>query len=405
MSDVQKHHTDTIRTVPIEELPFLQLLAFTLAGFLTIMTEILPAGLLPQISHKLAITEAQAGQFITLYALGSVVAAIPVITMTRNWNRRPLLLYAIVGLLIFNSFTAISTHYYFTLLARFFAGMSAGVIWGLLAGYVRRLVPFHLQGKALAIASLGQPLALSFGIPLGAWLGRLFGWNQVFWAMSVLAFVLLVWIRTTIPDFKGQHHQQNKSIPQVLLRSGILSVLAVLFLWILSHNILYTYIAPFLASVELGSYIDIVLIVFGISSICGIWLVGSFADRNLRKLTLSNLILFAVSSMILIFIHHYLVILCCVAIWGITFGGAPTLLQTALADTAQEDADVAQSMLVTVFNLAVAGGGFLGGIILNHSGASIFPFYMFSFIILAIIIVWLSSTHGFKVGHRKSSQF
>ena len=135
MSDHQKSQKQPSPKNTVEKLPVLQLLAFTLAGFLAIMTETLPAGLLPQISQGLAITEAQAGQFITLYALGSVIAAIPVITLTRDWNRRPLFLYAIIGLLIFNSLTAISTHYYFILVARFFAGMSAGVIWGLLAGY------------------------------------------------------------------------------------------------------------------------------------------------------------------------------------------------------------------------------------------------------------------------------
>lgn len=82
MSDHQKSQKQPSPKNTVEKLPVLQLLAFTLAGFLAIMTETLPAGLLPQISQGLAITEAQAGQFITLYALGSVIAAIPVITLT-----------------------------------------------------------------------------------------------------------------------------------------------------------------------------------------------------------------------------------------------------------------------------------------------------------------------------------
>lgn len=394
----QKHEA-SINTV--ERLPVLQLLAFTLAGFLAIMTETLPAGLLPQISQGLAITEAQAGQFITLYALGSVIAAIPVITLTRDWNRRPLFLYAITGLLIFNSLTAISTHYYFILVARFFAGMSAGVIWGLLAGYARRLVSFPLQGKALAIASVGQPLALSLGVPLATWLGHLFGWNQVFWAMSVLAFILIIWVRVMIPDFQSQPQPHNKSISQVFFSAGILPILTVLLFWILAHNILYTYIAPFLTSVDLSQHLDLILMLFGVSSILGIWLVGLWIDGHLRKLTIISLIVFALSTLLLILSHDALIIVVCIAIWGIAFGGAPTLLQTALADAAQENADVAQSMLVTVFNLAVAGGGLMGGIILNHTGASTFPYYMLSLIIGALLIVGLSHKHSFKKGQRK----
>ncbi|MFH4043513.1 MFS transporter, partial [Acinetobacter baumannii] len=66
------------------QLPIWKLLAFTVAGFLTIMTETMPAGLLTQISQGLRISEAYAGQLIAVYALGSVLAAIPLISLTRS---------------------------------------------------------------------------------------------------------------------------------------------------------------------------------------------------------------------------------------------------------------------------------------------------------------------------------
>ncbi|MFX5100598.1 MFS transporter, partial [Acinetobacter baumannii] len=94
-----------------------------------------------------------------------VVAAVPVIAATRSWNRRPLFLLAIAGLLIFNTMTAVSAQYGLTLVARFVAGMSAGVVWGLVAGYARRLAPQNLQGRAMAIVGVGQPIALSLGVP------------------------------------------------------------------------------------------------------------------------------------------------------------------------------------------------------------------------------------------------
>ncbi|MFY1005130.1 MFS transporter, partial [Escherichia coli] len=61
------------------------------------------------------------------------------------------------------------------------------------------------------------------------------------------------------------------------------------------------------------------------------------------------------------------------ALWGLSFGGAPTLLQTALADAAGDGAEVAQSMLVTVFNLAFAAGGAMGGVLLETAGAGALP--------------------------------
>lgn len=384
-----------------DRLPVGQLLAFTVAGFLAIMTETMPAGLLPQIGNGLSVSEAMAGQTVTLYALGSVVAAIPVIATTRSWNRRPLFLLAIAGLLIFNTLTAISAHYGLTLVARFIAGMAAGVVWGLVAGYARRLAPYHMQGRALAIVGVGQPIALSLGVPLGAWLGGLFDWRAVFWMMSAIALLLLAWVRLSVPDFPGQAQHQRLPVGRVFTIPGVRPVLLVLFAWILAHNTLYTYIASFIGTTNTGLRIDIVLLVFGMASVAGIWGTGVLVDRHLRGLTLLSLAAFAAASLLLAISHGSpILVLSGVTIWGLTFGGAPTLLQTALADSAGEHADVAQSILVTIFNLAVAGGGFLGGLLINGTGPDWLPLMLLPMIVVALVAAWQAKAYGFRIGHR-----
>jgi len=122
-------------------LPIAALLALALAGFVTILTEALPAGLLPQISAGLAISEAMAGQLVTIYAIGSLVAAIPLTAATRGVRRRPLLLAAIAGFVIANTITTVSASYVLTMAARFVAGVSAGLLWALAAGYASRRGP------------------------------------------------------------------------------------------------------------------------------------------------------------------------------------------------------------------------------------------------------------------------
>lgn len=384
-----------------EGLPIWKLLAFTMAGFLAIMTETMPAGLLPQIGQGLGVSQALAGQLVTLYALGSMLAAIPVIAATRSWNRRPLFLLAIGGLLVFNTITALSTHYGLTLAARFVAGMAAGVVWGLLAGYARRMVAPHLQGRALAVAGVGQPIALAIGVPLGTWLGTYFDWRGVFWIMSALSLLLFVWVRLAVPDFAGQSARQRLPIRRIFLMPGIRPVLLALLTWILAHNILYTYIAPFLASVGLGQRVDAVLLLFGVASIVGIWITGLLVDRGLRTLTLLSLAVFTVAALVLGFSGgSAIVVLLGIAAWGLTFGGAPTLLQTAQADTAGDGADVAQSMLVTVFNLAVAGGGVVGGVMLERFGPASFPWALAMLALFGLSVVWLAKAHGFRLGHR-----
>jgi len=388
----------SVNNFPTEHLPTGKLLAFTLAGFLTIMTEIIPAGLLPLISKDLVVSESLTGQLISVYALGSVVAAIPIVFATRSWSRKSLFLLAISGLLIFNSLTAISSNYIVILFLRFLAGMSAGVIWGILAGYARSMVSGNLQGKAMAIVGVGQPIALCMGVPIATWLGSICGWRGVFFMISILTLCLIIWVQTSLPNIQGQ-----TSVKKVFYHPGIRPILAVLFLWIFAHNILYTFIAPYLISVDLNKFLNFILLVFGLFSILGIWITGIFIDRALRKLVLMSLFGFAVAAILMgLFSGHTLIVIIGIALWGFTFGGAPTLLQTAIADTSGDNVDIAQSMLVTVFNLAIAGGGITGGILLKEVGISSFFVSMIFLSLGGLFIVFLSHKNGFKSGSRLS---
>ena len=89
-----------------ERLPMGALLALAMTGFICIVTETLPAGLLAQISSGLQVSSSLAGQMVTVYALGSLLAAIPLTIATQGWRRRNVLLLTIVGFLLFNSITA-----------------------------------------------------------------------------------------------------------------------------------------------------------------------------------------------------------------------------------------------------------------------------------------------------------
>lgn len=159
------------------KLPTSGLLALATAAFITILTEALPAGLLPQMSADLDVSPVLIGQLVTAYAVGSLLAAIPLTAATQGLHRRSLLLCTIAGFAVVNTVTALSTDYTLTLVARFMAGVSAGLLWALVAGYAARMAPEHLKGRAIAIAMVGTPLALSLGIqpePLSApcWAGE-----------------------------------------------------------------------------------------------------------------------------------------------------------------------------------------------------------------------------------------
>ena len=389
---------------PAAGLPVAALLALAMTGFICIVTETLPAGLLPQVGLGLGISQAMAGQMVTAYALGSVIAAIPLTIATQRWQRRNALLLSIVGFLVFNTVTALSSHVALTLLARFFAGAAAGLAWSLLASYARRMVLPHQQGKALALAMLGTPIALSLGVPLGTWMGALVGWRSAFGIMSGLTLVLIVWVLTQVPNYPGQSAAQRLPLRKVLATPGVREVLAVVLAWMLAHNILYTYVAPFVAQAGLGERVDLVLLVFGAAALLGIAITGKTVDRHLRRSVLVSLAAFGAVGLVFAgWAHVPLAIYLGVAAWGVSFGGAATLLQTALADAAGDGADVALSMNVVVWNSAIAAAGMLGGVLLSHWGPQAFPWALAGLTMVAWAIVKSARRHGFPGAARSGN--
>jgi predicted MFS family arabinose efflux permease len=384
-------------TSPItDRLPYSALLALAMAAFITILTEALPAGLLPAMAKDLNVSEAIVGQLVTIYAAGSLISAIPLVMATQRWRRKPLLLLAVGGFAVVNTVTAFSTSIVLTLIARFIAGMFAGLLWALIVGYAIRMVSATQKGRAIAVAMIGTPLALSLGIPAGTLMGNIIGWQYAFGVMSVLTLLLLVWIVKQVPDFPGQEETQGISLRSTLAIPGVTTILSVLLLFVLAHNILYTYIVPFLVPSGLNLHIDAVLLVFGLTSLLGIWIVGVLIDRYLRTLMILCTVLFVVAAVLLIMYPDWpAMVVVAIAAWGIAFGGVPTLFQTALAKTAGEAADVAQSMLVTTWNSAIAGGGIAGGVLLSQAGTSSFPWALLVCLIPAWLLIIMKKQHGF----------
>ncbi|MFI7100922.1 MFS transporter [Streptomyces sp. NPDC050161] len=379
-----------------QKLPLLALLALSAAVFLTSLTETLPAGLLPAMSAGLHVSESAAGQTVTLYALGTALTAIPLTAATAGRRRKHLLLAAMAGFGAANTVTALSSDYLLTMTARFAAGVAAGLAWALLAGYARRMAPVHLQGKALAIAMAGIPLALSLGVPAGTFLSTAFGWQAAFLVMTALTVVLLGWIAATVPDFPGQPRGGRIPVLRTARIPGVAPVLFVTLVFVLAHTVLYTFIATFLQRLGMGDATDRVLLVFGAASLVSIWFTGAHIHRRLRTLAVAATLLFAAAAGLLaVASGSPAAVYLAVVLWGLGWGGAPTLLQTAAGDAAGESADAAQAMLVTLWNVAMAGGGVVGGILLGALGAASFPWSVLVLLVPVLLVVLAARGHGF----------
>ena len=277
-------------------LPVLALVLMAFSGFIIIMTETLPAGLLPQLADEFQVSNGTAGQLITAYALGTVLAAIPTIAMTRSASRKPLLIIGLLGFFVANTLMAIAPTLVIALVVRFIAGAFSGLIWGMLAGYARRIAAPEHAGRALAIAMAGTPVALSIGTPLGAWLGSTIGWRWSFAGVSALTVVVVLLVLACVPNAPGQPSDTRLPLGRVLIIPGVALILGVVFAWMLAHNLLYTYIAPYLDGAGVGLRPDVTLFVFGVAALVGIWITGTLIDRSLRRLTLVSTAAFIVAG-------------------------------------------------------------------------------------------------------------
>lgn len=376
-------------------LPLGALLALAATGFLTMLTETVPAGLLPQISTGLGVSTGRAGQLLSVYAFGSMLAALPLTALTRGWPRRRLLLATTLVVAVVNVFTAVSSLYGLTVAARLVAGLAAGVQWAMIAGYAMRLVDQPQKGRALAVSMAGVPLGLAFGVPAGTALGGVFGWRITFATVAVLAVLVAGWAWAKIPAFPGEAATDRSPVRRVLLRPGLPVILVAAFAFEVAHMNLYTYIAPLLASADLARHIEVLLLVFGVAALVGLWVAGVLIDRHLRVVVLGVLGLFALCMLGFATAGEAgNVVVTAVAGWGLALGAAPTMFQAASAKAAESALDVAQAMLVTVLNAGMAAGAALGGLALG-AGTSTLAWISLAVFAATLAAAVLGRRHAF----------
>lgn len=150
--------------------------------------------------------------------------------------------------------------------------------------------------------------------------------------------------------------------------------------------------------------VDLLLLAFGLAALVGIWITGMLVDRMLRKLVQVSLVAFGIVALALgLFDTSAVLVAVGVILWGLSFGGAATQLQTASADAAGAGVDLANAMVTTIWNTAIATGGIVGGLLLDAHGPTAFPWAVLALIIAAFIMATAAHRHGFTPGPRATA--
>ncbi|AUA17260.1 hypothetical protein GTZ89_26345 [Streptomyces sp. SID8382] len=191
--------------------------------------------------------------------------------------------------------------------------------------------------------------------------------------------------------------------PTAETRTERLPVLALIGLFVVgafvvAHNILYTYIAKFLADEGLGRQTGPILFVFGAASVVSILLVGAHIDRHLRKIIVTCAVVFAVSTLILaLFTGTTVLVYLASAAWGLAFGSSATLFTTAIVVASGPAGDVAQSVMISVFSGSIAADGLIGGALLSGFSSHVLVEVCFVLAAAAAIVAYSAKRHAFPL--------
>lgn len=235
----------------------------------------------------------------------------------------------------------------------------------------------------------------------GTLLAGLIGWRFTFVAMAVFAAVLIVWCLAVLPVLPGQEKGERTPVRRVFTLPGLVSVLTTAVLYVTAHNILYTYIASFLAPVGMSDAVGAVLMVFGVASLVSLAITGALIDRHLRTLMIISSALFAVAMLALGFLAGSpIAVFSSVAAWGLAFGGAASPLQTSMMNVAGSAVDAAQGVMVAGWNIGIAVGGIAGGTLLSSLGSPSLGWAPLTLLVITLIIVITGRYHAFPSARR-----
>ena len=370
-------------------LPWGPLLVLAAVGFVSVVTELLPAGLLPQIREEFRVSESRTGLLMAGYAAIIVLTVVPVMTATARLPRRALLVAALAAFATSNILVALSPAFPVALAARLVGGTAHGMAWSLMAPYVARLVPEHWLGRSMAIVLGGPSLAAAAGTPLATLLGDAVGWRVAFVVLAVVVLVLTVAVHLVVPPVRDTQSAESTSVAAAARRPGVPLIALAWPLLAVAHFALLTYIAPVLTHAGLPDFAtSLALSVLGVAGLAGIWLAGRTVDTLPRRSLIGTIAAWTLSVAVLsVLASHLSAALALVAVWGGSITAATIYNQVALLHAAGPLKDAAMTLIVLATQVGVGAGSVYGGLALDTLGARLVPVAAAVPAALALVVV------------------
>jgi len=332
------------------------------------MTEFIVAGLLPDISSDLHVSLSAAGLLVSGYAAGVAVGAPLLTALTGRLDRKHLLLGLMVIFIVGNLVGAIAPSYGVLMTARVIAAFAHGTFFAVGSIVATQVVPPGKGAAAIATMFTGLTFANVIGVPAGTVIGHQLGWRATFWVISALGVLGAALIAVLVPSLKVQDPPSLRQEAGVLRRPQVLLALAMTLFGYGGIFVAFTYIAPILEQVTgfSQSMVTVLLVLFGLGLFVGNTLGGKLADRHVMRALMGILTaLAAVLAALSVTAHNQVAAAVTVFLLGAAGFGTVPGLQLRVMDKAEGAPNVASALNIGAFNLGIAGGAFLGGMVVD----------------------------------------
>lgn len=368
MKDSVMLHTDLSTDTRSMSAAWWAVISLALGAFGLVTAEFLPISLLTPMAADLGVSNGAVGQAITATAVVAAFAG-PLVVLFSGRLDRQKIVWGLMAMLVFSCIlSAYASNITVLLIARGLLGFALGSFWAMMAALALRLVPPDKVPRAISIIMMGISLATIFAAPLGAYLGELWGWQATFLAASGIGVVALVIQMLTLPKLPATAAPGLASFKAALTRRAVVVGIGTGLLVISGHFAALTFIRPFLEEVPRldVATVSLALLAFGVSGFFGNLAGGAVAARSPAWAVAScSFLIAAVALTLILFGTQADVAFVAIALWGFAFGAFPVSISIWNARAAADHAESAGALLSSTFQVAIAAGAVLGGLIID----------------------------------------
>jgi predicted MFS family arabinose efflux permease len=370
------------------------LLIFSLALgiFGIITTEMGIIGVIPQVIEKFHVESSQAGYLVSAFALIVAISGPFLTLLVSGINQKVILLSAILMFAISNIVYAYTTKFEVMLAFRIVPAFFHPLFFSIALAAAASLVPPERSGKVITQVLAGVTVGFAFGVPITSYLATKIslGAAFLFGAMvSVIAFIgILVWL----PSIPVKERMSFGKQFGILRKPQLWLTILIVVMIFTAMSTVYSYIAEYLGEVTHmnGTWISIMLMVFGITMVVGNFLFGFFLNKSMtRTVILFPLIYGVIYLFIYYFGSYFLPMLVIVFVWGAVHSGGLILSQALLMNDAKEAPEFGNSLFVSFSNVGITAGALIGGWFISQWGAHQLIWSGIMLLLLAFLLIMI----------------